>query len=71
MIAKSLGISLDKGSDYIAADKAHMREWCRIRTRDDLSRLSKGDAADLITRLRSGAKVGIANTFALLVVNRL
>jgi hypothetical protein len=57
MIAKSLGISLDKGSNHVVPEKSHMRSWCKVHTRDDLSRLTKGIAADIITRLRSGAKV--------------
>jgi hypothetical protein len=57
MIAKGLGISLDKASNHVAPEKSHMRGWCKVHTREDLSQLTKGAAADIITRLRSGAKV--------------
>lgn len=57
MIAKSLGISLERGSNHVVPEKANMRGWCRIHSREELSRLTKGSAADIITRLRSGAKV--------------
>jgi hypothetical protein len=60
IIAKSLGISLEGKSEEVSPDKEHMRAWCRIHNRRDLKNMTKGAAADMITRLkRGGAKVNI------------
>ncbi|PVG01933.1 P-loop containing nucleoside triphosphate hydrolase protein [Serendipita vermifera] len=56
IIAKSLGISLEGRSEEVAPEKEHMRAWCRIHNRRDLKNITKGAAADMITRLRRGAK---------------
>lgn len=61
LIAKALGINLDNPhhpnpSELLDPNKAGMREWSRIRTREDVQRLTKGQAGDFITRLKSGAK---------------
>ncbi|CAG8714333.1 2485_t:CDS:2, partial [Acaulospora colombiana] len=56
IIAKSLGISLEAKSEEMAPEKEHMRAWCRIHNRRDLKNITKGAAADMITRLRRGAK---------------
>jgi hypothetical protein len=54
-----MGISMDAGSTRVAPDKTHIRAWCRVPDRAALLNLTKGAAADLITRMRSGAKVCI------------
>jgi len=57
ILAKVFGISMEAGSGYVAPEKAHIRTWCRVPDKKALTNLTKGAAADLITRMRSGAKV--------------
>lgn len=56
ILAKSLGISLDPKSKEVDPAKAHMRAFSRVHSKEDLARLTKGRAADMITKLRSGVK---------------
>ena len=48
---------MDKDSNHLVPEKANIRAWCRVPDRTVLLELTKGAAADLITRMRSGAKV--------------
>ena len=57
IIAKSLGISMDPTSSQVDPEKAHMRGFSKVHSKEDLARLTKGRAADMITKLRSGVKV--------------
>ncbi|KAG8832120.1 hypothetical protein FRC20_007967 [Serendipita sp. 405] len=54
MIAKCLGINLN--SDHVVPEKAHIRQYSKVHNRQDLKQLTKGAAADMITRMRSGVK---------------
>ncbi|KAG8820411.1 hypothetical protein FRC17_010158 [Serendipita sp. 399] len=54
MLAKVFGIEPD--SDRVVSEKAHIRQYSKVHTWQDLKRLTKGAAADMITRMRAGVK---------------